>query len=141
MEVRDYRTVENAATAKIVPAAAAGQTGYLGAAVVKDPQGHLVVEGVQPNSPAAKGGIKKGDVVMRVGDHSVKTVDAFREWVQARGPGDMLKFSLGRDGQPVEVSATLIAASRPMKLGGVRGIPRRGDGLRRKKTRAPRSIA
>ena len=119
-EVRDYRTVENAATAKIVPAAAAGQTGYLGAAVAKDAQGRLVVEGVQPNSPAAKGGIKKGDVVTRVGDHPVKTVDAFREWVQARGPGDTLKFSLVRDGQPMEVSATLIAASRPMKLGGVR---------------------
>ena len=119
-EVRDYRTVENAATAKVVPAAAAGQTGYLGAAVAKDAQGRLVVEDVQPNSPAAKAGIRKGDVVSRVSDHPVKSVDAFREWVQARGPGDTLKFGLMRDGQTTEVAATLIAASRPMKLGGVR---------------------
>jgi M6 family metalloprotease-like protein len=120
VDVRDYRTVENAATAKIVPAVAAGQTGYLGAAVAKDAEGRLVVEDVQPNSPATKAGIKKGDVVTRVGDHPVKTVDAFREWVQARGPGDTLKIALTRDGQTMEMAATLIAASRPMKLGGVR---------------------
>jgi M6 family metalloprotease-like protein len=119
-DVRDYRTVENAVAAKIVAAGAAGHTGYLGAAVQKDAQGRIVVEAVQPNSPAAKAGVKKGDVIARIGDHSVKTPDAFREWLQARGPGEKVKLGLIRGQESIEVTATLIATSRPMKPSAVR---------------------
>jgi M6 family metalloprotease-like protein len=119
-DVREYRTVENAVAAKIAPAGAAGQTGYLGAAVQRDSQGRLVVEAVQPNSPAAKAGVKPGDAVARIGEQIVKTPEAFREWLQARGPGESVKLSLIRGQEPVEVTATLVATSRPMKVGGVR---------------------
>src|SRR5262249_45606391 len=114
------RTVDKAVTAKISAGSASGQTGYLGAAVQRDGKGRLVVEEVQPESPADKAGVKKGDVVTRVGDHPVRTPDAFREWVQTHGPGNAVKIGLLREDKSVEVTATLIATSRPMKYGGQR---------------------
>jgi M6 family metalloprotease-like protein len=114
----DYRTLDKAVTAKITASSRSGQTGYLGAAVFRDPKGRVVIEEVQPDSPADKAGIKKGDVVTRVGEQPIRTTDAFREWVQTHGPGEEIKFGLLRDGKPVDVTAMLIATSRPMKLTG-----------------------
>src|SRR5947209_12570321 len=58
----EYRTVDQAKTAPIAPARS-GMAGYLGVFVERDSRGRLVVEGVQPESPADMVGIKKGDVV------------------------------------------------------------------------------
>lgn len=120
LDVRDYRTVDNAITAKIAPAGGSGRTGYFGTAVKKDDQGQLVIEGVQPSSPAAKAGVKVGDVVTRIGDQPVKSADTFREWLQAKGPDETVKLGLMRDKQPLEITAKLAATSRPMKIGGPR---------------------
>jgi M6 family metalloprotease-like protein len=113
----EYRTAENAVAAKVGPAGQAGRTGYLGVTLQRDARGRLAVEEVQPDSPAAQAGLKKGDVVTRVGDQAVRTPDGFREWLQTRGPGDAVKLALLRDDKPVEVTATLTATSRPMKPG------------------------
>ncbi len=114
-----YRTIETAITAqlRLAPSGVAGQTGYLGVSLQRDGRGRLVVEEVQPGSPAAKAGVQKGDVVTRVGVQPVKTPEMFREWLQARSPGEAVTLSLLRADQPLEVTATLAATSRPMKLG------------------------
>lgn len=116
-ELSGYQTVQTAATAKVSDSVGRiGQTGYLGVSVERDGNGRLVVEAVQPDSPAARAGLKKGDVVTRVGDETVRTSDAFREWLQTRGPGDAVKLSVSRDDKPLELTATLAATSRPMRL-------------------------
>ena len=53
-ELASYRTVATAIAAKVRPTSggAVGLTGYLGAAIQRDSQGRLVVEEVQPGSPA-----------------------------------------------------------------------------------------
>src|SRR5262245_19982784 len=86
----DYRTVETAVTKQVgkVRPGQAGQTGYLGVSLARDDHGQLVVEDVQPESPAAKAGVKKGDVVTRVGEHAVRTPEAFRGWLQTHPPGE-----------------------------------------------------
>src|SRR5262249_7164731 len=78
-----------------------------------------------------------------VGGNSVRTAEAFREWVQTHGPGDAMKIGLTRDDKPVEVSATLAATSRPMKAG-ARGVvfgvelgrAKEGEGVRVEKVTA-----
>jgi len=119
LDLAEYRTVETAVAAQVrlAAAGAAGQTGYLGAAVQRDDRGRVVVEAVQPGSPAERAGLKKGDVVTRVGGQAVKTPDAFREWLQTHGPGEAVKLTLIRGELPSEVTATLAATSRPMKIG------------------------
>jgi M6 family metalloprotease-like protein len=139
-DLSGYRTVEKAVTKAAVTTRAGrgGQTGYLGVAVRRDERGQLVVEEVQPGSPAAVAGVAREDVVVRVTGQEVKTPEAFREWLQARGPGEAVKLSLSRAGKPVEVTATLAATSRPMTptnprrvyLGLDLGEAKEGEGVR-----------
>src|SRR5262249_26567123 len=44
-------------------------------------------------------------------------VDAFRELVQVHAPGEAVKIAIVRDGKPLELTATLAAVSKPLKLG------------------------
>jgi M6 family metalloprotease-like protein len=116
----EYRTVATAVTTKIGKAATSSESGlsaYLGTVFTRDGDGRLVVEDVQPGSPAAKAGVKKGDVVTRLGDHAVSSPLAFREWLQTYNPGDAVKLGLVRGKESVEVTATLAATSRPMGKG------------------------
>jgi M6 family metalloprotease-like protein len=116
-----YRTVETAIKARVVVGAAARSelAGYLGISVKRDDKGRVVVEEVQrePESPAAKAGVTKGDVVTRVDDHFIRSPEDFREWIQTYGPDQTVKLGLKRDGKAIEISATLIATSRPSKAG------------------------
>jgi M6 family metalloprotease-like protein len=119
LNLAEYRTVATARTAQVSGSRASSesQTGYLGVAVTRDDKGRLVIEEVQPDSPATKAGLKTGDVITRVGDHAVETPLAFREWLQASSPGAVVKLGLMRADESLEVSATLNATSRPMKRG------------------------
>jgi M6 family metalloprotease-like protein len=138
-DLSEYRTTEKAATVQIRKTAGgpSGQTGYLGVVVQRDAQGRLLVEEVQPDSPAARAGVKKGDVVTHVGEHAVRTADSFREWLQTRKPGESVRLGLQRDGQPVAAHAKLAATSRPMKISSQRAYlgaeladPESGKGAR-----------
>jgi M6 family metalloprotease-like protein len=138
-ELSAYRTVATAIAAKVRPATAGvfGLTGYLGAALQRDSQGRLVVEDVQPGSPADRAGLKKNDIVTHVGGQPVKSPDAFREWLQAHAPGEIVKVTVLRADQRLEVRATLTATSRPMKtntqqafFGITLGEPSDVDGVR-----------
>lgn len=129
-DLAEYRTVDQATQAKIVGTAKrVAQTGYLGVVLQRDGKGKLVVEGVQPDSPAAKAGVQVGDVVTRVGDETVRTPDAFREWLQTRGPGDAVKLGLVRGDKALDATATLAATSRPLSPGGAPGAPRASLGV------------
>ena len=112
-----YRAVADATVAKLAASSGSGRSAYLGAAVGRATDGRPVVEDVQPNSPAAKAGLKVGDLIEKVGDQPVKTPAAFRSWLQIRSPGDSLAVGVVRDGAKLELKATLTTTSRPMKPG------------------------
>jgi len=137
-DLKAYRTVDSAIKATLKPAPGrAAQTGYLGLAVQRDAGGWLAVEEVQPDSPAAKAGIRKGDLVLRIDDHAVKSPEVFRELLQTRGPDETVKLALEREGKPVDADMKLAATSRPMKLTGrppylgvELGEPKDGEGVK-----------
>ncbi|HUR53277.1 MAG TPA: PDZ domain-containing protein [Gemmataceae bacterium] len=117
-DLSGYRPVAEATPAKVTATTTARtRIAYLGASVVRAADGRPVVEDVQPGSPAAKAGLKVGDVIEKVGEQAVKTPTAFREWLLVRAPGDAVTLGVTRDGKASEIKATLTTASRPMELG------------------------
>lgn len=128
-DLTEYRTAENAVSAKVGEAVSEGGkgTGYLGLHVERDGD-RLIVRDVQPGSPAAMA-VEKGDVIQKVDGSTVATPEALREAVQARAAGERLSLTLVRQDKAMEVSVTLAATSRPLSASGGGGGGRGGQGF------------
>jgi serine protease Do len=72
-------------------------------------QGGALVDGVQPNTPASKGGLKAGDVIMEVNGKTVTDVQTLNFLVSECAPGSTVPLKIIRDGQsqtlPVNIEA------------------------------------
>jgi len=69
------------------------------------------VVGTETPSPAFVAGTLGGDTIRSANGQSVGTWDAFTDFVGAR-PGETIVVGVERDGQPVELTATLAAVER-----------------------------
>lgn len=65
---------------------------------MKRPEGALIAR-VLPGSPAEKGGLRVGDVIMKFGDEQVNTSGALPPLVGRAKPGDQIKVEVLRNGQ------------------------------------------
>ncbi len=65
------------------------------------------LSGVMEGSPAAKAGLKKGDVVVKFGGKGVGTLQDYTEYLKAAKPGDKIEIVVKRDGKDTTVSAVL----------------------------------
>nr|WP_314074621.1 Do family serine endopeptidase [uncultured Roseococcus sp.] len=70
------------------------------------PEGALVGE-IQANSPAARGGLRPGDVVTKVGETSVTNPRDLARLIGDSRPGSTVQLTVQRDGQSRDVSVTL----------------------------------
>jgi serine protease Do len=75
---------------------------------LKIAEGALVDE-LQPGSPAAKVGIKAGDVVTAVDDASIKNPRQLAQKIGALAPGEPVKLTVLRNGMAKTLTATLAA--------------------------------
>lgn len=66
-----------------------------------------VITEVVPNSPAAKAGLKRDDVITAVEGQAVKTPEELRAAVQKAGPGKEIVLQLERGNEKLSVNATL----------------------------------
>lgn len=73
-------------------------------------EGALVSEVVK-DSPADKGGIKQGDIIVKFNGNPVKSVGNFRNEVSLMAPGSKVKIEVNRKGQLVSLNITLGNAS------------------------------
>jgi serine protease Do len=101
------------------------QRGYLGAGVqnlssamasefhVPDTNG-AVISDVQPNGPAAKAGLKAGDVIRTMNGRPVQNYDEFTISVMNTDPGTTVTLGILRDGKPMNIPVTL--GTRPENL-------------------------
>jgi Zn-dependent M28 family amino/carboxypeptidase len=71
----------------------------------------LAISGVQPESPAAKAGLKGGDVVVKLGESKIGNIEDFMSALMKHKPGDTLKVVVLRGKEQVESEITL--SSRP----------------------------
>ena len=69
----------------------------------------ILVRSVTPDSPAAKAGVKVGDVVKKVGDKEMKQVRDIYTSLIGKKAGDKLQVVVERDGKTVTMEVELAA--------------------------------
>jgi serine protease Do len=79
---------------------------YLG--VSGDPEAdEAKVTDVQPGSPAAKAGIREGDIILKFDGKEVRDVQALAILVRTKKPGDKVKIELRRDGKTQDMEVMI----------------------------------
>jgi hypothetical protein len=90
------------------PQAEAGRRASLG--TVPDfafPGPGVNVTGVVPDSPAAKAGIREGDIIMRLNDSAVSNLQEYSNLLRALSPGQRVSVLLRRGTEDVKIEVTL----------------------------------
>ncbi|OWK37462.1 M6 family metalloprotease domain-containing protein [Fimbriiglobus ruber] len=116
-DLAGYVTLDKAitaATGRFHTSESSAEPVFLGLAFATDAKGRLTVAEVAVDSPAAKAGVKAGDVLLKIGGREVNGEDAIRDLLADKYPGDRTRLSLLRGDKPVEVTATVDALSRPI---------------------------
>ncbi len=73
---------------------------------VSQPGGALVTQ-VIPDTPAAKAGIKQGDVILKVNGQPVQSKNDLRLRISQMAPGTNVNLEISRDGKTMDVPVTL----------------------------------
>ena len=87
---------------------AAGDRPYFGS--IPDYGGEeegVTLTGVQPDSPAAKAGLKGGDVIIKFGESKVTNIEDFMGAMMKFKPGDKVKVGVKRAKELLELETTL----------------------------------
>jgi serine protease Do len=80
---------------------------------ISEDKGVLITR-VVDNSPAAKAGAKRGDVIVKFDDKEILTADQVTQLVEDRAVGDKIRMEVKRNGQAVALSVE--AAQFPQKF-------------------------
>lgn len=74
-----------------------------------------LVQDVTPDTPGAKAGLKRGDIVTAVNGQSVAGSNDLQMKISSMAPGTTAKLSVARDGKNLEIPVTL--GTRPENVG------------------------
>lgn len=66
-----------------------------------------LIEDVSPDTPGARAGLKRGDIVTAVDGHPVTSSNALQLTISSMSPGTTVKLSVWRDGKKQEIPVTL----------------------------------
>ncbi|MBK8978381.1 MAG: PDZ domain-containing protein [Planctomycetes bacterium] len=124
----------------LLPAPLLAQGGWLGVFPAEEPV--PAIGEVVPGSPAARAGLRIGDVVIAVDGEAVRTVEQLADRIGARRPGDAVRLLVERGAAVLELRVVLTA--RPERAGDparpVPGSPRSGGAPAVEGAGAPRSV-
>jgi M6 family metalloprotease-like protein len=123
-DLSDYRTVEKAIPAKTGKGGptTAPRPVFLGVHLAAGPKGRLLVEEVADDSPAAKAGVRRGDLLLKADGKDTKDEQTLLDLLRVKSPGDKVTLALSRQEKPLEVTATLAPLSQPMAAGRQRAV-------------------
>jgi len=103
---------------------------------LKVPEGGALAESVSPETPAARAGLKDGDVIVRFGDRQIRSFVELNQAVAATAPGTTVPLEVVRDGKPVRLSLTV--AERPSEEELAKRLSQ-GDGPAPRETQGPQA--
>jgi serine protease Do len=92
--------------------------------------GHgVLIAQVTPDSPAAKAGLKVGDVITAINGNPVEDVNSFRLDVAGFAPGTKIDLKVNREGKTTDVPVTLTEYNMEANngQGGSEGVPGKGE--------------
>lgn len=75
----------------------------------------LVVESVEPDSPAAAAGLKQYDILHKLGDQLLINTEQLAALIRLNPPDTEVTLSLIRQGKPMEVKAKLVEREVPVQ--------------------------
>ena len=112
VEVQPIAAPDDAPASAPQPRAAGGKKSPLGMTVSEISAGiarelgnpslrGVIVMSVEPESPAVEAGVERGDLILRVGDTGVGTLDDYAHAVRAIPHGEMIRMLVRRDGKNV----------------------------------------
>ncbi len=67
----------------------------------------VLVQQVQPNGPADKGGLKPGDIITTLDGRPIKDGDDLVNEIASRRPGSTIRLGFLRDGKPQDATVTI----------------------------------
>jgi hypothetical protein len=73
----------------------------------EDTTGGLKITGVSPDSPAQKAGLLGGDIIVKIDGRKIETIYDLTDVLAQGVPGQVVKITVLRKGQPVTLEATL----------------------------------
>ncbi|MBL8607570.1 MAG: M20/M25/M40 family metallo-hydrolase [Myxococcales bacterium] len=73
----------------------------------------VLLSGVRPGSAADKGGMKRGDVLVKLGAHDIASVEDLMFVLNASKPGETVPAVVQRDGKEVKLEVTFQESQRP----------------------------
>jgi S1-C subfamily serine protease len=65
------------------------------------------LEFIRKDGPADKAGLKIGDIITKLGDNKIGSVEDYDGALRKFRPGDNVKITLQREGKTLELDATL----------------------------------
>ena len=87
--------------------------------------GGALVSGLKPDAPAARAGLKDGDVILTLNGQAVQSANDLRLRISQTAPGSSVKLGISREGKTQDVNVTLAelpqdasAAEAPGESGG-----------------------
>src|SRR5262249_43684655 len=72
---------------------------------------------VTPDSPAAKAGLKEGDIVTAIDKKPIKNYEDLTKAIQARKPDDKLPLTIKRDKETLDIEGVLGTGEEPVHVG------------------------
>ena len=107
----DGAAVQNPMSAKTQSAQEGDQRRrvLMGTVPVFDYQGDGVkIDSLVPDSPAAKAGLRTGDVIVRIDDQAIADLRGYSEALKKLQPGQTVTVQLLRDGNKTQVEVTVV---------------------------------